>query len=101
MGTIGAFKGDVPYFLAELLTLTRSAKIDLDEMRDPQGTLVGKDSQTIFSHYWQLVAILEHATGVADRLVAEIAMQYRVPTRRPWDLKPAPSGQAEVDSKAS
>jgi hypothetical protein len=100
MGTIGAFKGDVPYLLAELLTLTRSAKIDLDEMRDPEGTLAGKDSQTIFSHYWQLVAILEHATGIADRLVAEIAKQYRVPTRRPWDPEKAPGAAPNQETEA-
>ncbi len=96
MSNVGAFRGDVPYLLAELLTLARSAKMDLDDIRDPTGSLAGvEDAQVVFSRYWQLVVILDHAMETSQKLVGEIAKQYRLPIRRPWDPTPAPTA-AEV-----
>ena len=93
MASVGTLSGSVPYLLSELLTLARSAKLDLDDIRDPSGSLVHADAETIHGRYLQLVVILDHAMATADALIEEIARRYRVPLSRPWD---APQSTEEV-----
>lgn len=98
MGNIGSLSGSVPYLLSELLTLARSAKLDLDDIRDPNGSLLHADAESIHGRYFQLVVILDHAIATADALVAEIGRRYRVPASRPWNTPP--SGESATATKS-
>lgn len=83
--TLGSLPGQAPFMLAEFLTLARSAKIDFDDLANPESVAVKGGASALLTRYRELAIILGHAEGIGMQLVEAIDTHYGYKGKRPWD----------------